>query len=104
MIDHENDGWSAVMVRTERGQRAVKDAIAARALIARSISDREMLHFNEHLLITPSHPRHSWIQLYRLIFLKQLRLLPGILRRLCEGKLVGLVTTLRARLARQYYY
>jgi coenzyme F420 hydrogenase subunit beta len=104
MINNEKKGWSAVMVRTERGQKAVASAINGGDFIAETISVSEMATYNRHLLIDARHERHSWMAAYQLFFFRRVKYLLPLLQCLLKKKLIGLRTTLRTRLDKKYYY
>jgi coenzyme F420 hydrogenase subunit beta len=103
MLTNETKGRSAIMVRTERGKTAIASAIESRDMIADRITIEDMLGFNKHLIITPKHTRHSWMALYQLFFFGRLRWFPLLLRCFLRGELVGLRTTVKARLIKEYY-
>lgn len=103
MVANECKGWSAVMVRTERGQEAVARAIDSGAMIADSITVRDMLGYNKHLVIDSKHSRHAWMSVYQLIFFGRLKNPMAIVKSLVRKKGIGLVTTLKARLNKEYY-
>ncbi len=104
MIETETKGRSAIMVRTERGREAVSSAIESADMMAEPISVQDMLGFNKHLVIDSKHERHSWMALYQLLFFGRLRYLATIARCLLRSELVGLRTTMKARLDKNYYY
>lgn len=103
MVENEHKGWSAFMVRTEPGARAVASAVDGGDMIAQSISIGTMLDYNKHLVIDAEHDRHAWMAAYQLVFSRRLRYLSQVLRRLAQKRPAGLVTTLKARLQKQYY-
>lgn len=104
MVKTERKGWSAIMVRTEQGKEAVASAIENGDMIADNIPVEDMLGYNKHLLIDSRHPRHGWMAAYQLLFYGRVKYLALVLWNLLRGKRFGLRTTLKARLARQYYY
>ncbi len=103
MINNETEGWSAVMIRTQRGTEVCNSAFESGDLIAKPIGMQDMLAYNEHLLIDDGHDRHAWMASYQLVFHKR----PGgagrVLRALLKKRPAGLGTTLRARRDKQYY-
>ena len=103
MVDNETKGWSAVLIRTEAGQKAVDSSLADGDIVGRSISPDEMYSYNKHLIISAKHPRHAWMALYQLIFFGRLKGLSSVLGSLGRRKGIGLRTTLRARFDRNYY-
>lgn len=104
MIKSETQGRSAIMVRTERGKRAVSAAINSGDFIADRISATDMIAYNRHLAIDSKHLRHSWMALYQLFFFGRVRYLLPVLRYSMARKLAGLKTTLKARMNKKYYY
>jgi coenzyme F420 hydrogenase subunit beta len=104
MIKNETKGRSAIMIRTERGQKAVSSAITSGDFIAGRISVQEMIAYNKHLVINPNHPRHSWLRVYQLVFFRRVKYLLPLLRYLLKNKVTGLRTTIRTRLDNKYYY
>lgn len=104
MIRDEKKGWSAIMVRTKRGQNAVDSAIGSGDLIAENISVKDMISYNKHLIIDTKHHRHSWMALYQLIFFRRVRFIFPILKKLFQNNIVGLRTTVRALFDKEYYY
>jgi len=104
MVKTERKGRSAVMVRTERGKQAVRSAIDSGDMIADSITLQDMLGYNRHLVIDPDHPRHGWMAAYQLLFFGRLKHLIPVLKSLLRRKRVGLITTLKTRLCKAYYY
>jgi coenzyme F420 hydrogenase subunit beta len=103
MVRTERKGRSAIMVRTERGKEAVKSAIDSGDMIADSIAVEDMLGYNRHLVIDSEHPRHAWMAVYQLVFFGRLKYVPSIFRNILSKKNVGFITTLKARLNRNYY-
>ena len=104
IVRTEIKGRSAIMVRTERGREAVASAIDSGDLIADPVSVADMLGYNRHLVIHVDHARHGWMAGYQVVFFGRLRYLACVVRNLVRGRCIGLNTTLRARLSRQYYY
>ncbi len=104
MIQNETKGRSAVMVRTERGQQAVDLAINSNEFVVDRISADQMVSYNRHLVIDLRHARHCWMAVYQLVFFKRIRYLLPLLRYLKKNKIIGLRTTLKARLNKKYYY
>ena len=103
MVKTERKGRSAVMVRTERGEQAVRSAIDSGEMIADSITLQDMLGYNRHLVIDSEHPRHGWMAVYQLLFFGRLKYLIPVLQSLLHRKRIGLITTFEARLNRNYY-
>ena len=103
MVRTERKGRSAIMVRTERGKEAVASVIDSGDMIADCIAVEDMLGYNKHLVIDSEHSRHAWMAAYQLIFFGRLQGLMRILWSLLQKKDVGLVTTLKARLDKDYY-
>jgi len=104
MLNNETKGRSAIMVRTDRGKAAVSSVLQSGAMIADPISVEDMLSYNRHLVISPRHQRSSWMAIYQLLFFRRLEYLGPLLRRLLHNELVGLRTTMKARLNKKYYY
>jgi coenzyme F420 hydrogenase subunit beta len=104
MVKNERKGRSAIMVRTERGKDAVKSAIDSWDMIADFITVKDMLGYNKHLVIDSNHPRHGWMAGYQLIFFGRLQYFLPLIRSMLRNKRVGLNTTIKARLCKQYYY
>ena len=104
MVENETVGWSAVMVRTERGRNAVASAINAGDLISKRITLAEMLRYNSHLLLGPQHERVSWMAWYQVLFFRRLAYLLPLFRGLLRGKARGFRTTWKARMEARYYY
>ncbi len=104
MVKTERKGRSAIMVRTELGEKAVASTISNGDMIADPITVSDMLGYNKHLIINPKHSRHGWMGAYQLIFFVRVKYLPLIIRRLLKSKKIGLKTTFKARLNRRYYY
>lgn len=104
MVKNETCGWSAIMIRTERGKKAVNSAIKNGSLIPKSTTMSEMIGYNKHLFIDSKHNRHSWMALFQLLFLKRKKFMLPLLLRLLKGKLVGARTTTIALLKKEYYY
>jgi coenzyme F420 hydrogenase subunit beta len=103
MVRTERKGRSAIMVRTERGKEAVASAVDSGDMIADSITVKDMLGYNKHLVIDSEHPRHAWMTLYQLIFFGRLRNPVCIFRSLLRRQGIGLLTSLKARLSENYY-
>jgi coenzyme F420 hydrogenase subunit beta len=104
MVKTERKGRSAIMVRTERGRQAVRSAIDSGDMIADPITVKDMLGYNKHLVIDSEHPRHGWMAVYQLLFFRRLKYLWLVLRSLMHKKRIGLKTTLKALLDKEYYY
>jgi coenzyme F420 hydrogenase subunit beta len=104
MVRTERKGRSAIMVRTERGREAVASAIDSGDMIADPITVKDMLGYNKHLVIGSKHARHGWMAGYQLLFLGRVKCVIPVLWALLCGKRIGLMTTLKARLSKQYYY
>jgi len=104
MVEHERKGWSAFMLRTDRGRQVVEQAVAAGALAAQPITMEDMLGYNRHLLLGPEHSRWGWMAAYQLVFRRRFRYMWPILKNLVRRRQAGLLTTLKARLQRRYYY
>lgn len=104
MVKTERKGWSAIMVRTERGKEAVASAIDSGDMIANSITVDDMLGYNRHLIMHPQHHWHGWMAGYQLIFFGRLKYLGPVLGSVLRRKRIGLRTTLKARLNKKYYY
>jgi hypothetical protein len=103
MVENERKGKSAIMVRTERGREAVATAIDSGDMIADPITIKEMLGYNKHLVIDSEHPRHGWMAGYQLVFFRRMKYFLPLVRILLHNKRVGLNTTIKACLCRQYY-
>ena len=103
MVTTEKQGWSAIMVRTEKGQKAVESLRRSGTVTEKPISVSDMLSYNRHLLIDRGHPRHGWMALYQLIFHCRLKYAPYLARTALRGKLQGIRTTFFARWAERYY-
>lgn len=104
MVRMERKGRSAIMVRTERGKEAVASAIDSGDMIADPITDQDMLGYNNHLVIDSKHAQYGWMAGYQLLFFGRVRYLTPLVRSLLRTRRIGLKTTLKARLSRQYYY
>lgn len=104
MVKNERKGRSAIMIRTKRGKEAVASAIDSGNMIADSITVKDMLGYNKHLVIDSEHHRHGWMAGYQLLFFGRLKYLIPVLGILLRRKRVGLMTTLKTRLSRKYYY
>ena len=98
------EGWSAIMIRTDQGQKVVASAIDSGDLVADRITGDNMLSYNRHLLINTNHPRHSWMALYQLLFFRRLKYIRPILLKLLHKDIVGVRTTFRALFNKKYYY
>jgi coenzyme F420 hydrogenase subunit beta len=104
MVRTERKGRSAIMVRTEGGKEAVASAIDSGDMIADSIAVEDMLGYNKHLVIDSKHAWHGWMAGYQLLFFGRLKHLIPVLKSLVHRKRIGLITTLKARLCKTYYY
>lgn len=104
MIQTEHKGRSAIMVRTRTGKESVASAIDSGDMIADAITVQDMLGFNQHLVISDGHARHGWMAVHQLLFFGRVKYLIPVLGGLLRRKRIGLRTTLKARLSRQYYY
>ncbi len=105
MMKNESVGWSAVMVRTDRGKEAVASGISGGDLIAERITADDMLAFNAHLVIDSGHPRHSWMAIYQLVFFRRMKYLLSLMKYVLKRrKIVGLRTTVRTLLDKKYYH
>jgi len=103
IVRTERKGRSAIMVRTTRGKKAVASAIGSGDMIADTITIEDMLGYNKHLVIHPQHHWHGWMAAYQLLFFGRLKYLVPVLGSLLRRKRIGLMTSLKARLNRQYY-
>jgi len=103
MVQYERKGKSAVMVRTPAGEQAVQAAVESGALVAETISTAEMFGYNRHLLIRPDHARYAWMAIYQLLFFGRLVKPASIVRCILRRQGFGLRTTVKARLASNYY-
>jgi coenzyme F420 hydrogenase subunit beta len=103
MVRTERKGRSAVMVRTKRGREVVASAIDSGDIIADSITVKDMLGYNRHLVVDSKHTRYGWMSLYQLIFFGRMKKPIAILRNLLRKRGVGLMSTLRARFNNEYY-
>ncbi|OHB61004.1 MAG: hypothetical protein A2167_01160 [Planctomycetes bacterium RBG_13_46_10] len=103
MVDNETKGWSGIMVRTQSGQWAVDSSIYDGDIIAKNVSVDQMYGYNKHLTITSTHPRHTWMALYQLIFFGRFKGLKSVIGNVIRKKGTGLLTTLRARFDKNYY-
>jgi len=103
MVENERKGKSAIMVRTERGRDAVASAIGSGDMIAEAITIEDMLGYNKHLVIDSEHSRHAWMSVYQLIFFGRLKNPMAIVKSLVRKKGIGLMTSLKARLNKEYY-
>jgi coenzyme F420 hydrogenase subunit beta len=103
LVRTERKGRSAIMVRTPRGNKAVASAIDSGDMIASPITIGDMLGYNRHLVIDSEHPGHGWMAAYQLLFFGRLKYLIPVLQSLLHRKRIGLITTLKARLNRNYY-
>lgn len=104
IVKTERKGRSAIMVRTGRGKEAVASAIESGEMIADHIPVEDMLGYNKHLVIDSKHSRHAWMATYQLLFCGRMKYLALVLWNLLRGKRFGFRTTLKARLAKEYYY
>ena len=104
MVKNEKSGWSAVMVRTRRGQKAIDAVKDDTGLVYEPIKLDEFLAYNKHLFVDQSHSRHGWMALYQIVFNGRWRYLWPVLRLALRRRLVGARTTIVARFARRYYY
>lgn len=102
-VKTETKGRSAVMVRTERGRKAVASVLASREMAADVITIEEMLGYNRHLVIDSRHPRHAWMGIYQMVFQRRLRNPAAIVRSLIKRKGIGLRTTLSVKFDKNYY-
>jgi coenzyme F420 hydrogenase subunit beta len=103
MVENERKGKSAIMVRTKRGKEAVASAIGSGDMIAETITIEDMLGYNKHLVIDSEHSRHAWMSVYQLIFFGRLKDPMAIVKSLVRKKGIGFMTTLKARLNKEYY-
>jgi len=103
MIEHEHEGRSAMMVRTEQGAATLESAIRSGSLVGESISADTMVGYNGHLLDDDKHSQHSWMASYQCVFCFRLKYAPRLVYSLVRRRPTGLVTTLKAKLAKQYY-
>ncbi|GAH66299.1 unnamed protein product [marine sediment metagenome] len=103
MVENEHKGKSAIMVRTEQGKDAVASAIGSGDMIAEAITIEDMLGYNKHLVIDSEHSRHAWMSVYQLIFFGRLKNPMAIVKSLVRKKSIGLMTSLKARLNKEYY-
>ena len=104
MVRNERKGRSAIIVRTERGKQVVTSAIQSGDMIADPIGVSDFLGYNKHLVISPRHTSHVWRAAYQLLFFGRLRYLMPLVRGLLRTRHIGLKTTIKARLCKQYYY
>jgi len=105
MIRNETKGRSAIMIRTERGRKAVNSAVTSGKLISNPLSAEDFTDLNKHLDIKARHPRHSWMLLFQIIFMGRMKNVLSLIRFVIRRKiLVGVRTTLKARFQRNYYY
>jgi hypothetical protein len=104
MVHTEKLGRSAIMIKNEIGRNAVLPAIEDGFFIADNISIKEMINYNKHLLISDNHETHTWMALYQFFFMRRFKYLLRLFRYLVAGNLRGIMTTLKARLAKKYYY
>ncbi|HUN55330.1 MAG TPA: Coenzyme F420 hydrogenase/dehydrogenase, beta subunit C-terminal domain [Smithella sp.] len=104
MIHTEKLGRSAIMIKNEVGKNAVIPAIEDGFFTADSISIQDMIDYNKHLLILDNHETHSWMALYQLLFMRRFRYSLRLFKHVMERNLRGIMTTLKARLTKKYYY
>jgi coenzyme F420 hydrogenase subunit beta len=104
MIRTERKGRSAIMVRTERGRQIVASAIDSGDMIADSITVKDMLGYNRHLVVDSKHIRHGWMAGYQLLFFGRMKYLFPVIMSMLRRKRIGLKTTLKACLNKHYYY
>jgi hypothetical protein len=104
LVRTERKGRSAIMARTGRGREVVVSAIGSGDMIADPITVKDMLGYNKHLVIGSKHARHGWMAGYQLLFLGRVKCVFSVLWALLCRKRIGLMTTLKARLSKQYYY
>jgi len=102
-VKTETKGRSAVMIRTESGHKAMALVLANGEMAADAITIEEMLGYNRHLLIGHHHSRHAWMGIYQLVFFGRIRNSAAIIRSLIQRKGIGLNTTLRVKLDKNYY-
>ena len=103
VMQDEHKGKSAIIVRTQRGAEALASAVDSGDMIAEPITITDMLGYNKPLVIDSEHPRHGWMAAYQLLFAGRVKYLPTILRALFRRQRIGLVTTIKARLDRNYF-
>lgn len=104
MVKTEHKGRSAIMVRTERGRKAVASAIDSGDMVADDIPLEDMLEYNRNLVIDSKDSQYDWMACYQLLFFGRARYLGQVVRNLLRRKRIGLRTTLVARLSNKYYY
>ncbi|MGB8225634.1 MAG: Coenzyme F420 hydrogenase/dehydrogenase, beta subunit C-terminal domain [Sedimentisphaerales bacterium] len=104
IVENERKGRSAIMVRTDRGKKAVGSMIKSGDMIADSITVKDMLGYNKHLVIDFNHARYGWMAGYQLLFFGRLRYFMLLVRSLLRNRRVGLKTTIKTRLSKRYYY
>lgn len=104
MVHTEKLGRSAIMIKNEIGRNAVLPAIEDGFFIADNISIKEMINYNKYLLISDNHKTHAWMALYQFFFMRRFKYLLRLFRHLVAGNFRGIMTTLKARLAKKYYY
>jgi hypothetical protein len=92
------------MVRTDKGREIIASVIESGDMIADTVTVQDMLGYNKHLIIDSKHPRHGWMSAYQVIFSGRLKYLPALILNLIRTKQIGLKTTIKSRLSRQYYY
>jgi len=104
MVRTERKGRSAIMVRTERGRQVVASAIDSGDMIADSITVKDMLGYNGHLVVDSKHIRHGWMAGYQLLFFGRMKYLFPVIMNMLRRKRIGFKTTLKACLNKRYYY
>lgn len=105
MVKNEKKGRSAIMVRSEHGKEVIDSVMASGDLIFESISARDFIGFNPHLVMDTKHPWNSWMLLYQMFFFGRVKYIIPLLRHILHNKkLVGLRTTLKTRFENKYYY
>jgi len=102
-VQTETKGRSAVMVRTERGRKAIASALNSGDLIADPITIQDMLGYNKHLVIDSGHSRHAWMAVYQLIFFRRFRSIKAVWQTIIRGGGIGLITTLKTKFDKAYY-
>jgi coenzyme F420 hydrogenase subunit beta len=104
MVRTERKGRSAIMVRTDKGEKVVASAIETGDMEADAISVEDMLGYNRHLIIDANHPRYGWMAGYQIVFFGRLRYLAALVRNTLYSRHIGLKTTIKARLSKRFYY
>ncbi len=104
IVQTENKGRTAILLRTQRGREAIALLRTSGKTQHETISVHEMLSYNRHLQIDENHDRHGWMALYQVIFHGRLRYVPYLIRALFRRRLKGIRTTVAARIARRYYW